>query len=166
MTGALGNQLQVLQEASQRLQTSLILMQIEQSTPAEYQRVFADIARARADAIMVHARGELLRSRQLIVELVEKSRLPAMYPWREYVESGGLMAYASDFRELGRRMADDVHEILNRANPGDIFAHQIRVRHKSERPVRPRRKSTRSSRGPAQPTFRSSSRRVTSSTST
>ena len=75
MTGALGNQLQVLQEASQRLQTSLILMQIEQSTPAEYQRVFADIARERADAIMVHARGELLRSRQLIVELVEKSRL-------------------------------------------------------------------------------------------
>jgi putative tryptophan/tyrosine transport system substrate-binding protein len=120
MTGALGNQLQVLQEASQRLQTSLILMQIEQSTPAEYQRVFADIARERADAIMVHARGELLRSRQLIVELVEKSRLPAMYPWREYVEAGGLMAYASDFRELGRRMADDVHEILNGANPGDI----------------------------------------------
>jgi putative tryptophan/tyrosine transport system substrate-binding protein len=30
------------------------------------------------------------------------------------------MAYASDFRELGRRMADDVHEILNGADPGDI----------------------------------------------
>jgi putative tryptophan/tyrosine transport system substrate-binding protein len=62
MAGALGNQLQVLQEASQRLQTSLILMQIEESTPSEYQRVFADIARERPDAIMVHARGELLRS--------------------------------------------------------------------------------------------------------
>ena len=166
MAGALGDQLRVLQEASQRLQISLILMQIKESTPAQYQRVFAEIKQHRPDAIMVHARGELLRSRQLIVELVEKSRLPAIYPWREYVEAGGLMAYASDFRELGRRMADDVHEILNRANPGDIFAHQIRVRHKSERPVRPRRKSTRSSRGPAQPTFRSSSRRVTSSTST
>jgi putative ABC transport system substrate-binding protein len=56
----------------------------------------------------------------LIVELVEKNRLPAIYPWREYVEAGGLMAYASDFRELGRRMADDVHEILNGADPGDI----------------------------------------------
>jgi putative tryptophan/tyrosine transport system substrate-binding protein len=120
MAGALGSQLQVLQEAGQRLQTSLILMQIEGSTPSEYQRVFADIARERPDAIMVHARGELLRSRQLIVELVEKSRLPAIYPWREYVEAGGLMAYASDFSELGRRMADDLHEILNGANPGDI----------------------------------------------
>jgi putative ABC transport system substrate-binding protein len=120
MAGALGNQLQVLQQASRRLQTSLILMQIEESTPSEYQRVFAEIARERPDAIMVHARGELLRSRQLIVELAEKSRLPGMYPWREYVEAGGLMAYASDFRELGRRMADDVHEVLNGANPGDI----------------------------------------------
>ena len=48
------------------------------------------------------------------------SRLPAIYPWREYVEAGGLMAYASDFREFGRRMADDVHEILNGANPADV----------------------------------------------
>ena len=30
------------------------------------------------------------------------------------------MAYALDWSELGRRMADDVHEILNGANPGDI----------------------------------------------
>src|ERR1700736_2419164 len=38
MAGTLGSQLQVLQEAGQRLQTSLILMQIEDSTPSEYQR--------------------------------------------------------------------------------------------------------------------------------
>jgi SAM domain (Sterile alpha motif)/ABC transporter substrate binding protein len=62
----------------------------------------------------------LLPYRQLIVELVEKSRLPAMYPWREYVEAGGLIAYASDDRELWRRMANDVHEILNGAKPRDI----------------------------------------------
>jgi putative ABC transport system substrate-binding protein len=115
-----GGQRQALQDASQRLQISLTPMLIEESTPPEYQRVFADIAREQSDAIIVHARGELLRSRELIVELVEKSRLPAIYPWREYVEAGGLMAYASDFRELGRRMADDLHEILNGANPGDI----------------------------------------------
>jgi putative ABC transport system substrate-binding protein len=120
MAGPLGNQLQVLQEACRQLRFSLLLMQITESTPSEYQRVFAEIAQAPADAIIVHARGELLRSRQLIVELVEKNRLPAIYPWREYVEAGGLMAYASDFRELGRRMADDVHEILNGADPGDI----------------------------------------------
>src|SRR5262249_23112936 len=53
MTSALGSQLQVLQEASRRLQISLILMQIAESTPSEYQRVFAEVATERADAIIV-----------------------------------------------------------------------------------------------------------------
>jgi putative ABC transport system substrate-binding protein len=40
------------------------------------------------------------------------------------VEAGGLMAYEVDQSELGRRMADDVHEILNGAKPGDIPIYQ------------------------------------------
>jgi putative tryptophan/tyrosine transport system substrate-binding protein len=50
--------------------------------------------------------------------------LPAIYPWRDYVEVGGLMAYASDDRELWRRMADDVHDILNGAKPADTPIYQ------------------------------------------
>jgi putative ABC transport system substrate-binding protein len=113
-------QKQMLQDAGQQLHISVVPMLIDDSTPSESQRVFAEIGTERADALMVHARGELLRARQLIVELAEKHHLPAIYPWREYVEAGGLMAYASDFREFGRRLADDVHEILNGADPGDI----------------------------------------------
>jgi putative ABC transport system substrate-binding protein len=116
----LGGQLQALEEASQQLQISLIPMRLEESTPSEYRRAFTEIAAERSDAIIVHARGELLPYRQLIIELAEKNRLPAIYPSREYVEAGGLVAYATDFSEMGRRMADDVHEILNGANPGDI----------------------------------------------
>jgi putative tryptophan/tyrosine transport system substrate-binding protein len=116
----LGGQLQALQDAGRQLQISLIPMRLEESTPSEYQRAFAEIATERSDGIIVTARGEPLRYRQLIIELAEKSRLPAIYPWREYVEAGGLIAYATDFSEFGRRMADDVHEVLNGANPGDI----------------------------------------------
>jgi putative tryptophan/tyrosine transport system substrate-binding protein len=47
-----------------------------------------------------------------------------MYPYRSYVEQGGLMAYASDLTELGRSVADDVHQILNGAKPGDIPIYQ------------------------------------------
>jgi hypothetical protein len=57
-------------------------------------------------------------------ELVEKNRLPAIYPSRDYMEVGGLMAYAVDWGELGRRMADDVHQILNGTKPGDIPIYQ------------------------------------------
>jgi putative tryptophan/tyrosine transport system substrate-binding protein len=62
--------------------------------------------------------------RPLIVGLAEKSRLSAIYGYREYVESGGLMAHGADFGELMRRMADDVHHILDGAKPGDIPIYQ------------------------------------------
>jgi len=68
----------------------------------------------------VDGKAELTAYHQLIVELVNNSRLPAMYPYRDYVEVGGLMAYAVDLSELGQRAANDVHEILNGAKPSDI----------------------------------------------
>ena len=47
-----------------------------------------------------------------------------MYPFRDYVELGGLMAYAPDLGELAQRLADDVHQILNGAKAGDIPMYQ------------------------------------------
>jgi putative ABC transport system substrate-binding protein len=115
---------QPLREAGRRLQISVIDTALAEATPSEVQRVFAEIAQDRPDAIIVNSIGDLIPHRQLIVELAEKSRLPAIYPWRDYVAAGGLMAYASDERELWRRMATDVHEILNGAKPGDIPIYQ------------------------------------------
>jgi putative ABC transport system substrate-binding protein len=111
-------------KASRRLQISLIDMLLEGSTPSEVQRVFAEITQQRLDAVMVSGTGDLMAYRQLIVELAEKSRLPAIYGWRQYVEAGGLMAYAPDPVELGRRLANDVHQILDGAKPGDIPIYQ------------------------------------------
>jgi putative tryptophan/tyrosine transport system substrate-binding protein len=108
-----------LREPAQELQISLVGMLLEVSTPTELRRVFTEIANDRPDAMMVGS-DAALTEHQLIVELVNKSRLPAMYPWRDYVEAGGLMAYGADLGEVGRRMANDVHEILNGVKPGDI----------------------------------------------
>ena len=44
--------------------------------------------------------NSLFANRQLIAELAEKNRLPVMCPYRDYVEAGGLMAYAVDLAEL------------------------------------------------------------------
>jgi ABC-type uncharacterized transport system substrate-binding protein len=115
---------QQLRDASRRLEISLIGMPLQESTPSECRRVFAEIVEERPEAIIVHDRADLIAYRQLIVELVEKSRLPGMYPWRDYVEVGGLIAYAGDLGELAKRIADDVHEILNGAKPGDIPIYQ------------------------------------------
>jgi putative tryptophan/tyrosine transport system substrate-binding protein len=115
---------QQLREAGRRLEISIIAMPLQESTPSEYQRVFAEISQDRADAIIVSSDGALVPYRQLIVELAGKNRLPAMYPWRDYAEAGGLMAYEVDPSELGRRMAEDVHEILKGTKPSDIPIYQ------------------------------------------
>jgi putative ABC transport system substrate-binding protein len=106
--------------ASGRLQISLTDVLLHESTPSEYQRAFAEIVQDRPDAIFVSGISEFFAYRQLIVELAGKTCLPAMYPWRDYVEAGGLMAYGTDFAELWQRLADDVHEVRNGAKPGDI----------------------------------------------
>ena len=119
-----GGDEQGLREVGRRSEISVIGMPLDESTPAEYQRVFGEIAKQRPDAIMTHDLGEVTAYHRLIVDLVERSRLPAIYGVRQYVEVGGLMAYMTDFSDLGRRMADDVHEILNGAKPGDIPIYQ------------------------------------------
>jgi putative tryptophan/tyrosine transport system substrate-binding protein len=111
---------QRLREMSRQLKISLVGMPLAVSTPVEYRRVFAALAQERPDGILVHEIGDLIPYRQLIVELIEKNRWPAIYGWRDYVVAGGLMAYGADLGEAWRRMADDVHQILNGAKPGDI----------------------------------------------
>jgi len=69
---------------------------------------------------MVDASGSFLAYRALIIELAGKYRLPVVYPFRDCVDSGGLMSYAPDLGELAQRLADDVHQILNGTRPGDI----------------------------------------------
>jgi putative ABC transport system substrate-binding protein len=113
-----------LSEAGRRLELFVIGVPLQESTPFEYQRVFAKITQEQPSAIIVSDMPALLSQLQSVVEFVEKSRVPTMYPYREYVERGGLMAYASDLTELGRRVADDVHQILTGAKPGDIPIYQ------------------------------------------
>jgi putative ABC transport system substrate-binding protein len=115
---------QVLRDAGDRLGISLVSMLPQKGTPSEIERVFAAMEQQRPDAVLVSGEGDLYAHRQLIVKLAEKNRLPAMYPYRDHVEAGGLMAYTVDLTELLRRMADDVHQIRNGAKPGNIPIYQ------------------------------------------
>jgi putative tryptophan/tyrosine transport system substrate-binding protein len=115
---------QLLAEAGRRMQMSVIELPLKEATATAIEGAFAAIIQRQSDALIVNSIGILLPYCQLIVELAEKNRLPAIYPWRDYVEAGGLMAYPSDDRELWRRIADDVHEILNGAKPSDIPIYQ------------------------------------------
>ena len=79
---------------------------------AAYQRVFNSMAQDRVDALLVSDEAEHLTYRIVLVELAAKSRIPALYPFRELVEVGGLMAYSIDLADVYRRAAGQIAEIL------------------------------------------------------
>ena len=58
--------------------------------------------------------------RELIVECAAKSRLPAIYPYKVFVQAGGLASYGIDIPDLGRRVANMADQILKGAKPSDI----------------------------------------------
>jgi len=115
---------QAMRDVAGKLGISLISMLPNGGTTAEIERVFAEMAGQRADAVLNTGEGDLYANRQLIAELAQKYRMPTMCPYRDYVDAGGLMAYTVDLAELLRRMAQDVQQILNGAKPGDIPIYQ------------------------------------------
>jgi putative ABC transport system substrate-binding protein len=79
--------------------------------------------------------GDFLAHRALICELASRHRLPTLYPFRDYVDAGGLIAYGPDLGELAQRMADDVRQILDGARAGrlaDLPVEPIRANHQPE----------------------------------
>jgi putative tryptophan/tyrosine transport system substrate-binding protein len=58
------------------------------------------------------------------VEFAAKSRLPAIYPYREYVETGGLMSYSANYPDLYRDAAVYVDKILKGLKPADLPVQQ------------------------------------------
>jgi putative ABC transport system substrate-binding protein len=111
-------------EAGQRLGIALTVNFLPEVDDAQLRRSFAEMAQQQFDAALVDEGGSFLAQRALIAELAGKYRLPVIYPYRDYVDLGGLMAYAPDLGELAERLANDVHQILNGAKPGDIPYYQ------------------------------------------
>jgi putative ABC transport system substrate-binding protein len=115
---------QVLRNASSRLGISLVGAVLREGTPAEIERVFAEMVRQRPDAVLITGEGDQYAHRQLIVGLAEKYRVPAMYATGDYVERGGLMGYVANDAEAHTRLADDVHQIFTGAKLGEIPIYQ------------------------------------------
>jgi putative tryptophan/tyrosine transport system substrate-binding protein len=101
------------------------LQMVEVRRPDEIESAFAAMQRAGADALMLLTDSRLLEPHiGDITALALRSRLPAIYPWRMYVEAGGLMSYGISLREWYRRAATYVDKILKGAKPADLPVEQ------------------------------------------
>jgi putative ABC transport system substrate-binding protein len=108
-------------------QTGILLLGRPLASPineGEYRRVLLAMAQEHADAVIVSSQTENFGYRWAIVGLAEETRLPMVYPYREYVEVGGLMSYGTNIPDAFRRLAGYVDRILKGARPGDLPFYQ------------------------------------------
>jgi putative ABC transport system substrate-binding protein len=92
--------------------------------PKEFDSAFAAMTKARAGALLVLPHPFIYVHARRIADLAAKSRLPAVYPFREAVEAGGLMAYAANAPDMFRRAGAYVDKILKGAKPADLPVEQ------------------------------------------
>ena len=87
---------------------------------AEFERAVAAFARSSNGGLIVTAGAAAIVRRELIVALAAQHKLPAVYPSRDFVTSGGLVSYAADFIDQWRRAASYVDRILRGEKPADM----------------------------------------------
>jgi putative tryptophan/tyrosine transport system substrate-binding protein len=97
---------------------------VEARSPADFDRAFSDMTRARAGALTPVGGSMFFNERRRLVDLAAKNRLPAVYSQREFVDAGGLMAYGANIADLFRRAATYVDKILRGAKPADLPVEQ------------------------------------------
>jgi putative ABC transport system substrate-binding protein len=96
------------------------LIGLEASTEGDLETVFATAARAGAGALSVNGEPFFTGRRAQIIALAARYRLPTIYPWREYVEDGGLMSYGPNLAQAYRLLGNYASRILKGADPGDL----------------------------------------------
>jgi putative ABC transport system substrate-binding protein len=114
--------LKELQDAA--LPLGLMLLPVDVKASGEFAGAFAAMTRERIDVFFGAAGILTFEHRTAIVDLAAKSRIPAMWGHRQFVEVGGLMSYAVNFYDQVRRAASYVDQILKGSKPGDLPVQQ------------------------------------------
>jgi len=87
----------------------------------EIERAIVDFARSPNGGLVVLPSGLSSVHRELIIELASRHRLPAVYPFRYFVEDGGLICYGPDAIDQLRRAAGYVDRVLHGEKPADLL---------------------------------------------
>jgi putative tryptophan/tyrosine transport system substrate-binding protein len=121
-TTALGALRDATGRAGISIDAALVSSPVDQ---AAYEQVFEAMERDRVDGLIVNDAADHLAYRELIADLTARYRLPAIYPYRDFVDAGGLLSYGIDLVDMSQRLAVMTNELLRGAKPGDIPYYQL-----------------------------------------
>jgi putative ABC transport system substrate-binding protein len=107
---------------AQRLGVALEALEVR--GPEDFEAAFATAKQRNAQALLAFDDPLTVTYRSRITALAASSRLPVMYPYREFPDAGGLMSYGPSIVLLFRRAATFVDKILKGAKPADLPVEQ------------------------------------------
>jgi putative ABC transport system substrate-binding protein len=93
---------------------------VQVHAPADIEHVMTELAREAKIGLVVMPDNFLTVHRHFIISLAERLRIPTVYPYRYFVEAGGLMSYGVDVLDLFRRAPDYVSRILRGEDPAEL----------------------------------------------
>ncbi len=111
-------QIRDLQAAANTLGLRLHVLNV--GSDGDANTAFATLVAQRADALFVTADAFLRSRHDSIVALAARHRLPTMYTRRQFVESGGLISYASSVLDAYRQGGVYTGRILKGEKPADL----------------------------------------------
>jgi putative ABC transport system substrate-binding protein len=96
------------------------ILPIDIDGTGDIENAFSEFARGPKDGLIVGVGTAATIQGKLVVALAEQHNLPAVYPYRFFVENGGLISYGPDLIDLYRRSARYVDRILRGERPADL----------------------------------------------
>ena len=100
------------------LRVTVDLLDVEE--PEDLRRAFGAARALRPHAMIVEPDPLFFERRDQVLDFARTARLPAMYPFRDFVDAGGLMSYSLNSFDVVRRAARYVDKILKGAKPADL----------------------------------------------
>jgi putative tryptophan/tyrosine transport system substrate-binding protein len=97
---------------------------VQASSESEIDGAFATLGRDKAQALMIANDAFFTVRASQIAALAVRYSLPAVYPWREQAEAGGLISYGTSIREAFRQSGIYVGQILKGARAADLPVQQ------------------------------------------
>jgi putative ABC transport system substrate-binding protein len=90
------------------------------SSAQDIDTAFTLLVQKRTDVLLVNSDASLTAHRDQIVSLAARHSIPALYPWREYVEAGGLMSYGTNLNDIYRQIGVYAGRILRGVRPAEL----------------------------------------------
>jgi len=93
---------------------------VKASAPSEFEEAFATLVQQRIEALQLSVDPLWGNHVDQIVALAARSKIPTIYPWREFTAAGGLMNYGASIPGAFRQVGVYVGQILKGAKPADL----------------------------------------------